>query len=151
MRATNSYSLDAMYLMMATAMMESKLTHLKQLPEGPAIGLFQIEPATYFDVIRYLVEVNRYHGDKVLHYLNRGSFPADPLFLASDLALSVLIARYKYWMITEPIPSYKDTPGQAAYYKRYYNTAEGAASIESFEKCAQDLGGWINHGDMGQS
>ena len=146
MRATNTYSLDAMYQVATTILLESKLTHLKQLPEGPALGFGQVEWPTYLDCCRYLTG-NITLRCAILNYCERTFMPINPISLIGDLVLNVLIVRVKYWMIPEPIPSYKDIAGQAAYYKKYYNTAEGAASIESFEKCAQDLRGWINHGE----
>lgn len=146
LRACNLYSLDAMYLMTATALMESKLTHLKQLPEGPALGVMQIEAATYKDLVRYLA-TNQQMRSMILNYCERTYLPYETQNIIGDLTLSVLMARVKYWMVPEAIPSYKDVAGQAAYYKRYYNTSEGAATIEQFEKAAQDLRGWINHGD----
>ena len=146
MRATNTYSLDAMYQLATTLFVESKLTHLKQLPEGPALGFSQIEWATYQDCCRYL-QKNANLRSAILLYCERYTLPDKPVTLMGDLSFNVLMMRVKYWMIPEPIPSYKDTPGQAAYYKRYYNTSEGAATLESFEKAAEDLRGWINHGE----
>lgn len=147
LKATGMYSLDAMYLMMSTALLESKLTHMKQIPTGPAMGFMQVETATYVDVVRYL----GLHADlrgSILQYLERSYLPKNPVHLIGDLSLNVLVARVKYWMQTETIPSYKDIAGQAAYYKHYYNSSEGAATLAMFEKAAQDIQGWINHDDI---
>lgn len=141
------YSLDAMYLMVCTAVVESKLTHLKQLPEGPALGFFQMEWETYLDCVRYLKEVNHRLHEEVCQYTERQYLPDSPINLISDMSLNALMARVKYYMIHEPIPSYKDVMSQANYYKKYYNTSEGAASVEAFMKAATDIQGWINHGD----
>lgn len=146
LRATNTYSLNAIYQVATTIFYESKLTHLKQLPQGPALGFGQIEWATYQDCCRYLA-TNITLRSLILNYCERTSLPTQPVNLLGDLSFNVLMVRVKYWMIPEPIPSYKDTTGQAAYYKKYYNTGEGAATIEAFAKAAVDLRGLIDHGD----
>lgn len=146
LKATDTYSLDAIYLVARTLVMESKLTHLKQLPEGPGLGFGQIEWATYLDCCRYLKENHRLRED-ILRYTERQYLPETPVNLMGDLSLNVLICRVKYYMIHEPIPSYKDVMSQANYYKKYYNTSEGAATLEMFERSAVDLQGWIDHGN----
>lgn len=151
LRDTKTYSLDAMYLMMITALVESKLVHLRQLPDGPALGLFQVEPMTYLDVVRYCAERNNELGARILEYCNLRSFPVDPNILIHNLALNALIARVKYWMRPEPIPSYKDVEGQARYWKQYYNTNLGAGSVEDFVKHAETVKEWINHDDEQES
>jgi hypothetical protein len=143
LQAMTMYSVDAMYLMAATGFVESKLTHLKQIPNGPALGLWQIEWTTYIDCLRYLALRDELR-DKILLYLDRQNFPTQPSALISDLALGTCIARIKYWMQPEPIPSYKDPHAQGEYYKRYYNTSKGAASVEQFVKAYEDIEGWIN-------
>lgn len=149
LKAVDMYSLDAMYLMTATALMESKLTHLKQLPEGPALGLFQVEWATYLDCLRYIANHQNLY-DKITTYLEREHLPGKPVNLIGDLSLNAIIARVKYYMIPETIPSYKNPEAQAQYYKQYYNTSMGAANVDSFVKALQDIQGWISH-DEGTS
>lgn len=140
------YSLDAMYLMTCIAGVESKLTHLRQLPDGPALSLFQIEAATYTDCLRYL-RVNMELRDKILAFTKRSYLPPDAYVLVTDLALSALIARVKIWMVPEAIPSYKDAQAQAAYYERYYNVNKSNDKTNEFVKFAGEIGGWINHED----
>ena len=143
LRALDMYSVDAMYLMAATAFIESKLTHIKQIPNGPALGIYQIEWTTYIDCLRYLTLRDELR-DKVLLYLDRQNFPTQQSALVSDLALSTCIARIKYWMQPEPLPSYKDRHAQWEYYKQYYNTKAGAATVEQFNKAYDDIEVWIN-------
>src|SRR6056300_1676988 len=40
----------AQELLLGTAIQESRLTYLKQIGGGPALGLYQIEPATHHDL-----------------------------------------------------------------------------------------------------
>lgn len=146
LKATGMYSIDAMYLMTCTAFVESKLTHLKQLPEGPALGFMQIEPATYKDIYRYLALRPQLRSN-ILNYTERTYLPYEPVNLIGDLSLNVLIARVKYWMQPEAIPTYKDPISQANYYERYYNANASNDKSQEFIKVAGEIGGWINHGD----
>lgn len=143
-KACNMYSLDAMYLMTCIAGVESKLTHLKQLPMGPALSLFQIEPPTYADCLRYLKDKMALR-DQILAFTQRTYLPDDASVLIYDMALSALIARVKVWMIADPIPSYKDPEAQAAYYKKYYNANADVDKTQEFIKLAAEISGWINH------
>jgi hypothetical protein len=147
-KACGMYSLDAMYQMVCTIGVESKLTHLKQIPNGPALGLPQTEPDTYIDIIRYLSRRTDLR-DKIFTYCQRTSFPDDRM-LISDLAFSALIARVKYWMIPEPIPSYKNPEAQAAYYEQYYNANKYTDKTQEFIKFAAEVKGWITHEDTTQ-
>ncbi len=133
-----------MYQLVCTFLTESKLTHLKQLPDGPALGPGQIEWGTYLDVCRYL---NRRTDlkQKILTYCERVDMPQTPIGLLSDLTLNVLVARVKYWMIPEAIPSYKDPQAQAEYYERYYNANSEVDKTEEFIKHSQTIAGWIYH------
>ena len=146
LRATGTYSLDAMYLLVCTAMVESKLSHIKQLPDGPAVGFMQIEPITFIDIKRYLSRKDELRS-KILIYCERPYLPDNPMTLASDLTLNVLMARVKYWMHPEPIPSYKNPEAQAEYYEKYYNANKEVNKVEEFIKHSQAIVGWINHGE----
>ena len=43
-------SVAAQELLLGTAVQESRITYLRQLGNGPALGLFQMEPATHNDI-----------------------------------------------------------------------------------------------------
>lgn len=141
---TGMYSIDAMYLMVCTALVESKLTHLKQLPDGPALGFFEIEEATVLDVFRYL-ERRTDIRNKILLHTERTHLPDTMKPLISDLALNALIARVKYWMVAEAIPSYKNPMAQAQYYEQYYNVNKEVNKIDEFIRHSENIAGWINH------
>jgi hypothetical protein len=138
------YSTEALYLMTCTALVESKLTHIKQMPSGPALGFFQVEWATYLDVVRYL-EKNRKLFTLILYYCERDHFPMKTPTHMCDMVLNVLIARVKYYMQPEPLPTSLDAHGLANYYKKYYNTYKGDAVIDTFVKAYQDVKGWIEN------
>ena len=53
----NLWSSSAEELVLGTAIVESGLTYLKQHGDGPALGLWQIEPATHEDLYTNFVEL----------------------------------------------------------------------------------------------
>ena len=63
--------------------------------------------------------------------------------LIGDLYLNVLIARTKYWMIPEKIPTYKNPEAQAQYYEQYYNCNKEVNKVEEFVRHSQNISGWI--------
>lgn len=112
----------AVNLLLGTAAQESAFgTYLRQLGGGPALGAFQMEEAT-FEWLRgkYGVEL----------YLHGNEFEE----LEWNLQLAILLARLRYWVVPEPLPSAYDIPGMARYYKKYFNTATGKGTAEEFEE-----------------
>ncbi len=144
LRAIGMHSVDAMHLMTCTFLVESKLTHFKQLPSGPALGFGQMEWLTYLDCCRYLEGRDDIKA-KVLAYCERGRLPINPSILMGDLTLQVLMARVKYWMIPESIPSYKDPEAQSRYYEVHYNTNSSNDKTSEFIKYSKDISEWISH------
>ena len=52
LEAIDLYSKAAEELLLGTAIQESRLVYLKQIGGGPALGLFQMEPATELDLVK---------------------------------------------------------------------------------------------------
>lgn len=109
-------------LLMISAHESGGFTHCKQV-NGPALGLFQMEPATF---------------DFVVEYLNRtGNFPAisrnmKPERMVIDAEYAAAMARAYLWTIPEPLPEPDDFKGLAQYAKKYWNTELGKASAEKY-------------------
>lgn len=116
--------------MLGTALVESNLDALKQHGGGPALSAFQIEPATFDDIyVRYLGT-----RSALLTQIETLRVPAfAPLEqLAGNPFFACGIARMKYWMVPEPLPPAGDLEALGHYWKRYYNTAEGAGEAQYF-------------------
>lgn len=146
------YSENACIMLAAIAAHESgNGKWVAQLESGPAAGLFQVEPDTARDCIhRYLLTKRRDLAEQISHGFLRVfglpvGWPPDTDLgirnaLLRDRFLNVVIARVKLWMDPEPLPDLKkltehDAIWQAyQYYKRVYNTPEGAANYEQFKK-----------------
>ena len=71
-----AYSLAAERLVLGTAVQESRLLYIKQLGNGPALGLFQMEPATHDDIWQNYLRYNgalakSVHSLAGARYINR--------------------------------------------------------------------------------
>lgn len=130
LKIVNLYSPEASDLLLGTALVESNLQYFKQLGEGPALGFFQMEPATFDDIYhRYLDR----HPD-LRTILRQFQFGGHLMSIKDELMMNlpfaIIMARIKYLMIPAPIPNSAD--GQAQYWKDYYNTAGGKGIIEKY-------------------
>jgi len=118
-------------LLMGTALQESDGGfYLHQLGQGPAIGIFQMEPGTHDDLWATFLSRRADLSAKVSALLMPGQSRLDQL--AGNLLYAAAMARLLYYRCPEPLPTAGDIPAQAAFYKRWYNTAQGAASVESY-------------------
>lgn len=128
-------SVAARNLLFGTAIQESGLTYLKQLGGGPALGLYQMEPATHDDIWKNFLSARRTIRGSLGTAFNR----PDPERMVWDLKYATQMARLHYWRVKEPLPHYNDIPGMARYWKKYYNTPAGAGTEEEF------IENWNNH------
>ncbi len=114
------YSQAAEALLLGTAVHESMLTYLKQI-KGPALGVYQIEPATCNDVWdNYLTHRPGLYG-LVLRFAGQSRHQD----LIGNLNYQTAIARIIYYRDSEPLPDVDNLKGLAEYWKRVYNTAGG--------------------------
>jgi hypothetical protein len=121
-----SYSLAAENLILGTGLHESNYQYLAQI-DGPALGFWQMEPATFMDCwtnyINYRVPL------RMAMLGLCGSVYPEPQALVTNLALACAMARVKYARSPEPLPDAEDAGAQSAYYKQWYNSSEGAATM----------------------
>ena len=136
----DSFSDDALALVVRTGMAESGYRALKGYGEGnPAIGFWQIEPATMNDMIKNYIHY-RSHYKKNLISLGM-NFENDTIMsVMSNLAVQAALCRLHYRRDKYPLPSWDDLEGQASYWKRVYNTVEGRGTVEHFMKANNDVG-----------
>ncbi len=122
------YSEASVNLVLLTAGCESNFGEYVRQINGPAMGIYQIEPPTYNDVMKYL---DRRSG--LLSIILKQCFyhedpPIDSLMY--DLRYSTLLARAYYYRFEESLPDKDDWEGLATYWKKYYNTELGRGSVE---------------------
>jgi len=122
-------------LLLGTALQESSLVHRVQLGGGPARGLFQMEPNTHDDIWANFLKFRASLAEKVGQFLDGGD-PNSQLLTNND-SYAAAMARVLYFRMGQfvgktPIPERGDIPGMAAYWKKYYNTEQGAGTPAQF-------------------
>lgn len=123
------YSEDAVNLLMGTAAQESHLgKYRKQIGGGPALGIFQMEPATFNDIVNNYLRYKPELASRIERVARISRFKAEDI-KNNDL-LAICMARVHYLRVKEAIPS--DLEGWARYWKRYFNTPLGKGTEEEF-------------------
>ena len=150
----NYNSKNAQMLLLATAAIESDCGYYIKQVNGPALGIWQMEPATHNDI---WAECDALYSDlgqrlaelsvKGLYVKEKGIHDgADDLINSPVYACAM--ARLKYSMDKGPLPDHKEIFEIYRYYKRIYNTPLGASAFEKFQAA------WKKHGldkiDLGE-
>ena len=159
------HSKNAVTLLLRTAAHESLMGHFMKQVRGPALGSFQMEPATFYDHISWLSTRKPDLFRKILqcsgigelmidlHELRyREDIPDDvreliptkvssllyPEMMMFNIKFAICMARVHYLRKPGQIPS--DIDGQWEYYKEHYNSYKGAATKEEFIKNCERYG-----------
>lgn len=130
-----SYSKAAEELLIRTCCAESGAKKLRQHRGGPALGLWQMEPATHEDIWNTYLKFRSVLEAKVkgLISFNRVSMKPPPSHeLVTNLRYACALARIKYWRAPDALPKRDDIKGMAKYWKKHYNTAGGKGTIKHF-------------------
>jgi hypothetical protein len=124
------HTLFADDLLVATAAQESGLGHyLHQTGKGPAVGIYQIEPATLADLLGWI-----YQRPELKSLVNKSAVSATPAVDETiwNLRYATIIARLNYFRRPEALPSITTFETLWHCYKTYWNTSAGAATEGSF-------------------
>ena len=130
------YSPEAEELLMATAAQESLLGQYRTQMGGPALGIFQMEPATFNDI-----------WANYLHYKPIAA-PVQALFtngiinvqdIVNNDVAAIAMARVQYLRAPGMLPAETDLAGLWAYYKRVWNTPLGSARQAGFYRNYHNL------------
>jgi hypothetical protein len=127
--ALDRWSDPAERLIMGTAAQESGLKYTRQLGGGPALGYFQMEPATHDDCWTNYLKYRSSLQAKVLAVRSASGKPSASE-METDHLYAAAMARVRYMRVPESIPS--DGNGLARYWKMHYNTYLGAGTIGEF-------------------
>ena len=127
------YSEAAENLLIGTAVQESHLVYIQQI-KGPAVGVYQCEPNTYNDMWENYINYRSPLTQNLRSIASKrySTTDIDVKELHGNLNYATAICRVHYMRVSEPLPDANDVQGMAAYWKRYYNTALGAGSIDQF-------------------
>lgn len=116
----------AVNLLTGTALVESGLAYLVQI-RGPALGLFQMEPATHDDCWQTWLHYQNATAASLLQVCGLSSPPGAGA-MVSNLRYACAMARVKYLRALPSLPDASDAAGLSAYHKQHYNTPLGAAN-----------------------
>ena len=130
------HSEDAVDLVYKTGNAETGYRHLKQMGNGPALGFWQVEPATLIDIMDNYVKF-RPELEKRLKNLGFSSEDMETRVM-SNIALQAAFCRLKYKRDKYALPKSNDLKGQAEYWKRVYNTHLGKGTIKHFMEANND-------------
>lgn len=120
------YSPEAEELLVFTCATESYGgTYIKQT-NGPALGIYQMEPETYTDVwANYLHNRNNLRMILITNFdVTRIPTPDRMIY---DLRYATAMARIFYSRFKEPLPNIDDIDNIWWYYKKFWNTDKGRA------------------------
>lgn len=120
----------AAQMVMGTAAHESHFEDLAQIGGGPALGLWQMEPATAADIQANFLAYHPNLKTRVADLL--APWPSAEQQLASNLAYGAVMCRLALWRHPNPLPAPGDLAGQAALWKAVYNTSSGAGTVEEY-------------------
>jgi hypothetical protein len=116
------YSPAATNLLLGTAAQESAFgTHLVQMGGGPAVGAFQMEPATF-----------AWLQAKFRNGYGRYAANAKAQDMEHDLKLAIIMCRLRYYVAPDALPEAGNVPALAVMWKKVYNTPKGAGTIQEF-------------------
>ena len=122
------WSESAVVLLQMTANHESLGGMYLRQVNGPAIGIYQMEPWVIDDCMKHCTtpfKFLRYRWSNDRH----GKF-----LVVSDLETATCIARAQYYRFSEALPEPGDYEGMARYWKKYWNTELGKGTVEKFLK-----------------
>ncbi|GBR14014.1 hypothetical protein [Gluconobacter frateurii] len=118
---------SAVNLLTGTALAESRGTYLKQIGGGPALGLWQMEPATHDDCwdnfLRFPVG-KRLGG--ILEDMLAPDLPRSAQ-MVTNLRYACAMARIRFYRVKDALPVASNPYALSRYHKVHYNTVLGAA------------------------
>ena len=109
-----AYSKSADNLLFGTAAQESQLGRYLVQIKGPALGIFQMEPATHEDIWTNFLSYRPPLKELVLDLIGMARQPfSDELI--TNLRYACIMARIHYLRVAAPLPFYNDLESLGAY------------------------------------
>jgi len=126
---------QAEVLLLGTALNESNLSALKQYNNGPALGLYQMEPNTDFDIWENYLKYREDLANIITKFMVSGILR--PEQLKGNLYYATAMARVHYRRVKQALPLVNDPEGMAQYHKDHYNTNLGKSDPEKTKEYFQ--------------
>mgnify|MGYP006939887286 CR=1 FL=1 len=131
------YSKEAETLILATACAESLCGKYIHQEGGPALGIYQMEPATAKDIIMNFLRF-RPELYKKIQELMIPSLSVEENLIC-NLRFATAMCRMQYLRDKQPLP--KTAEEMAATWKRVYNTSFGKGTVEGFLRKWKEIEG----------
>lgn len=125
------WSPAATILLLGTAMVESRLKYIHQIG-GPALGVYQMEPATHDDIWENYLKYRCGLATTVFQMAH------DPYDMQGNLYYATLMCRLHYRRVSEPLPLIT-AEAMARYHKKYYNTVLGKTNPEESSRVFAEI------------
>jgi hypothetical protein len=127
---------DAEELLLATCAQESLFgTYRTQGDGGPARGIFQMEGEDHDDIWNNYLKYHPGLADQLRTIANGNPVTEE---MTSNDAYAIAMARVHYLRKPGALPSAYDLNALWSYYKKWYNTPEGAATQAEFNRHYQE-------------
>ena len=129
------YSDDALALVVRTGMAESGYRAVRGYGDvNPAIGFWQIEPATMYDMMRNYLSYRKKYKEALKDLGMKFKGDDIEMSVMSNMAVQAALCRLHYRRDKDPLPSWDDIEAQGRYWKKVYNTFKGRGTIKHFMK-----------------
>jgi len=130
---------DVEELLLFTSANESHLGQYRHQINGPALGIYQMEPNTITDIWNNYLRYHQYIVNGIHLYCDEGGV----MDVETNDHYATILARVQYLRAPEAIPSKDDLEGIWSIYKLRYNTPLGGATrdvaMECYKKYVLDL------------
>ena len=130
-------SKDAVMLVLATGIVESRYEYIRQMGDGPARSFWQVEPASAVDncqhYLKYRSGLMKDCAKASLVNLRYWQIYEEDIWaeiLEKNIAAGIVHCRLKYRRVPKKLP--RSIEGQAEYWKKYYNTEGGKGDPAHF-------------------
>lgn len=97
---------------------------------GPALGIWQMEPATHDDCMAIVVPRRAEFNRALRVYAHGHGLVAATM--VHEHAYACLMARLQVWRVREVLPNEFDVEGHARYAKNHWNTHLGKATVKDY-------------------
>ena len=106
------------------------LTYLRQHNDGPALGLWQVEPSTQNDLYTNFLNYRPELSFQLMELRAPNLSMAENL--ATNLMYGAAVCRLCYYRKPDALPEAGDIEGQAAFWKQHYNTPLGKGTVTKY-------------------
>lgn len=139
---------SAVQLLTGIAVHESGgLRHRVQV-NGPALGLWQMEPATFEDLFEAYLDFRPQLRGRVLDLVERGYDGELVRHLVDNDRFACACARMRLYRSSHALPEQDDLRGHAAMWKAVYNTHLGRGTVERYIADVHHHAPWLYPGHV---